>query len=139
MSLVSIDYLAMKETFGCHDSHSTPFHKNHSVLVYINKSILTPHLQEPELWVHHVDVSSVKTAGSNKRLVLPVQLFLYLKSGQYCPKNNIRTMLKNYQKQVEDSLLCCSPSTSVSVFLAFLFRVNRHLARAHTHTQNPLF
>lgn len=42
----------------CHNTPSTPSIKR---TVSINMSILIPHLQEPELWVHHVDASPVKT------------------------------------------------------------------------------
>lgn len=43
-------------------------------LVPINKSILTSHLQEPELWVHHLDASPIKTQkheASNSFQLLP--------------------------------------------------------------------
>lgn len=132
MPLFSIESPAMKET--CHNT----FHKNLSATVSINKSVLTPHLQEPELWVHHVDVWRIKL-----RQQLPPASPVVSQKWPILSKNNKKCIRSTKKKPTTISKLkiFSSPalSASVSVCLAFLFRVNRRLVHTHmhTHSQNP--
>lgn len=124
MPLFSIESPAMKET--CHNT----FHKNLSATVSINKSVLTPHLQEPELWVHHVDVWRIKL-----RQQLPPASPVVSQKWPILSKNNkkcIRSKKKNhYNKQVEDSLLSCSFCQRVC--LSGFSIQSKQTSGSHTH------
>lgn len=128
----------------CHNTTSTPSLKT---TVSINTSTLIPHLQEPELWVHHVDASPVKTlkhgasSAASSSITSQTQAAPLWDDDQKCKKKKGKKCIrsaKQWSKKTTKSAEkagFCSCSCRQRVCLAFLFRVNRWLPHTCTHTK----
>ena len=53
----SLDFLVVEDFKLLAEGPHHVFTPNNISVIWINKSVLIPHLYEPELWIHHVEVS----------------------------------------------------------------------------------
>lgn len=103
------------------------------------KSILRPHLHEPELWVHRVDVLQLKSSDlkqeAKQNWARLSKIIKIISEKQKKKKEKRKSICFAIQLSKKMKISC---SCQQRVCLGFLFRVNRRLAQAHTHAhKNP--
>lgn len=103
------------------------------------KSILRPHLHEPELWVHRVDVLQLKSSDlkqeAKQNWARLSKIIKIISEKQKKKKEKRKSICFAIQLSKKMKISC---SCQQRVCPGFLFRVNRRLAQAHTHAhKNP--